>query len=59
MAALAPPVPLLEPDLTSLVSSPGVGVRTPPYIPAYNHPEYSTSPLHPPLAPPPPAAHPT
>ena len=33
--------PLLEPDVASLVSSPGVGIRTPPYIPAYNQPEYT------------------
>ena len=32
-------IPVLEPDVASLVSSPGVGVRTPPYIPAYNHTE--------------------
>ena len=30
----------LDPDLETLVSSPGVGVRTGPYIPLYSQPQW-------------------
>ena len=30
----------LEPEVESLISSPGVGVRTGPYIPLYPQPQY-------------------
>ena len=38
--------PLLEPDVASLVSSPGVGIRTPPYLPTINLSKHHRHCLH-------------